>query len=197
MEAVKWLHEKSIIHRDVKLENIMIAERNVSEKNKQTQKRGVLIDFGTTEHQTDKNLQSASFKRDVVLGTPGYYDVATYFAGNKEEKNKEILNPKTDIFAFAVILLEQRTNFNLDKAKENVTSKSKRNIEPQFKFIEQFEEYRAILLEHAKEEKNKELKQFFLIIFQSREDQNSMIQSKQAEEPTLKKLIEITRKLTK
>jgi serine/threonine protein kinase len=191
MEATDWLHEKQLIHRDIKLENIMVAKAGTAETTK-----GVLIDFGTTEHASDENLQSASFKRGVVAGTPGYYDVTTYFTSDKEKKNQEVLDPKTDLFAFAVILLEQRTNFSLDAAMKDVASKSQSKRTLHLRFMEKFEEYRKILLKHADEETNKELRQIFRIVFQSREYQDTIFQDDQLEKPTLKKLIEITRKLT-
>lgn len=190
MEAADWMHENKLIHRDIKPANIMITKTDKPEV-----MRGTLIDFGITEHQTNTDLQSQAFKKGATVGTTGYFDMRIYF-GDEEGKNEKILSPRTDIFAFAIILLEQRTDFNLDTVIKEVASKSDSQREPSLKFMEQFEEYRKKLLWYSLKEKNKELRHFFLNIFQTREYQDNIIRDDQIEEPTLKKLIEITRKLT-
>lgn len=60
-QTIAILHEHKIIHRDIKLDNIIMDTKN---------KRFVLIDFGLS-CSLDKNLD-AECKTNILIGTPSY-----------------------------------------------------------------------------------------------------------------------------
>ena len=69
LEILSYLHRKGIMHRDIKLENIMLQRRNFDYK-------PVFIDFGVAEYI------SAEQYLFPKCGTPGYV-APEIFAGDK------------------------------------------------------------------------------------------------------------------
>ena len=80
LEAINYLHEKEIIHMDIKLENIMI-DRSANPK---------IIDFGLSIMQKDA-------KDQVLCGTPSYMSPEII-------ANKNKIGTKTDIWSAGVLL---------------------------------------------------------------------------------------------
>lgn len=88
--ALEYAHEKGIVHRDVKPENIMFRDAGTGE--------AVLTDFGIAKsnaHQTQ--LTSAG----MIVGTPRYM--------SPEQADGRGANPQSDIYALGVVLHEMIT----------------------------------------------------------------------------------------
>jgi serine/threonine protein kinase len=64
LSAVKYLHSKKIIHRDIKLDNIVVKSMKNNEKDELIIK---IIDFGLSIQTS-----SAVVRSDKVIGTPQY-----------------------------------------------------------------------------------------------------------------------------
>ena len=88
--ALEYAHEKGIVHRDVKPENIMFRSAGTDE--------AVLTDFGIAKsnaHQTQ--LTSAG----MIVGTPRYM--------SPEQADGRGANPQSDLYALGVVLFEMIT----------------------------------------------------------------------------------------
>lgn len=88
--ALEYAHEKGIVHRDVKPENIMFRDKESGE--------AVLTDFGIAKsnaHQTQ--LTSAG----MIVGTPRYM--------SPEQADGRGANPQSDLYALGVVLYEMIT----------------------------------------------------------------------------------------
>ena len=72
VSAIKYIHGQNIIHRDLKLDNIMVSFNNDSDKNNLNMMRAIIkiIDFGFSIQLTQNNLASS------VLGSPINMDPA-------------------------------------------------------------------------------------------------------------------------
>ncbi len=87
-EGMKEIHNKNIVHRDLKTNNIMLDEFfNIR-----------IMDFGLSK----SNLVSTMTSLGTVLGTLGY--VAP------EHVTNSVIDKRSDIFSFGVILYEMCTN---------------------------------------------------------------------------------------
>ncbi|MDP4813476.1 MAG: serine/threonine protein kinase [Saprospiraceae bacterium] len=89
LEALHFLHQMGIVHRDVKPDNIMITRAN----------EAVLMDLGVARASNGKRLTNAG----VVIGTP-YYSAPEQIKG---ENNK--ISATTDIYATGITLYELLT----------------------------------------------------------------------------------------
>lgn len=86
--ALDYAHGRGIIHRDVKLSNIMFDEQGSP----------YLVDFGIAK-ATESNLNLTS--ENVVLGTPAYMP--------PEQWEGDTLLPQTDQYALAVVMFRALT----------------------------------------------------------------------------------------
>ena len=85
MSALAYLDAKNIVHRDIKLDNIVVLD---NEEGEDCQDRSIkIIDFGTAT----KVLK----KRSSLAGTKYYMS---------PEALKGVLDPRTDVWAAGVIL---------------------------------------------------------------------------------------------
>jgi tetratricopeptide (TPR) repeat protein len=89
LEALAAVHDQGVIHRDVKPENILLAEDELS---------CALIDFGLTRKR-DAPEQSGLTPQGTVVGTPEYM-------APEQLKGELTQDARVDIYAFGVILYE-------------------------------------------------------------------------------------------
>lgn len=90
--ALLAAHEKNIVHRDVKPENILLAEQGGTLQPK-------LIDFGVAKlkQRTAERATAAG----ALLGSPGYM--------SPEQAKGEAVDARSDIWSFCVVLYETMT----------------------------------------------------------------------------------------
>jgi hypothetical protein len=79
-EALQYVHDQQIIHRDVKPQNLILGEHGV-----------VLVDFGIARHVDEVESQGT-----VGIGTPKFM-APEVFAGG-------VVSPRTDVFGVAATL---------------------------------------------------------------------------------------------
>ena len=88
MEGVKYLHDKDIVHRDLKLLNIVVADL----------KSPKIVDFGFARYGIKENFESG-------CGTPSYMSPELLTASSVKEAYK------SDIWAMGVILYYLLTKY--------------------------------------------------------------------------------------
>jgi serine/threonine protein kinase len=96
------VHEKGVIHRDVKPENVFITDRK-------GQPRGVkVLDFGVSKviagsgADGDWDDKSALTKTGVVMGTP-------YYVSPEQARARRDIDARTDVYSCGVVLYEALT----------------------------------------------------------------------------------------
>ena len=104
VDAIKYIHNKKIIHRDLKLDNIMVSFNNEVDKNTMNMMRAVIkkIDFGFAIQLTQNNLASS------VLGSPINMDPAILkeMASRGKKINQLGYDQKADIWSLGTICYE-------------------------------------------------------------------------------------------
>ena len=92
LAAITFLHERGIAHRDIKLDNIMIENIELSEDERDADKLNIkLTDFGfSTFYKTDKVTLG------YTLGTPEYMAPETIRKGKWHDE-------KVDVWATSVL----------------------------------------------------------------------------------------------
>jgi serine/threonine protein kinase len=116
IEGLKYIHSKKIIHRDLKLENILVNFKNEEDKkNLDLLKSEIkIIDFGLAIEVGPDGFAS------TTLGTPANMDpiIVKKFnkAGGFEKLQK--YNAKADIWSIGTICYEMFTRETLFKAKD-------------------------------------------------------------------------------
>jgi serine/threonine-protein kinase len=92
--ALSQVADAKLVHRDLKPENVMVSPSG----------RGVFLDFGIARHLTLPSLTQDT----AVLGplTPGYG------APEQIQNQKRAISPRTDLFAWAVVVYEMVSGRN-------------------------------------------------------------------------------------
>ena len=93
-DAVRWLHKNNIVHRDLKLENVLIDKNGYL----------VIIDFGVSK------ILESDFQTDTVVGT------ADYMA--PEVKKGEQYGKSVDWWSVGIMIYEMifgKSPFSLDE----------------------------------------------------------------------------------
>lgn len=94
LEALALVHQKKLVHRDVKPENIMITENGEL----------VLLDFGIARDLTDDSITSElAIFGPMTIG---------YAAPEQVANKKKLISERTDLFSWAVVLYELLTSAN-------------------------------------------------------------------------------------
>ena len=131
VDAVKYLHDKNIIHRDLKLDNIMVSFNNDYDKNNLIMLNSTIkiIDFGLAIELTQNNNVASS-----VLGTPRNMDpvILKEFVKSKKGYNMEHISydQKVDIWSLGTICYELYTGKAVFKGKsmEDIASNAENGI---------------------------------------------------------------------
>ena len=72
MHAIKYFHARGIVHRDLKLDNIMIEGVNQSDI------RVKLIDFGMSKHTNNKKIDLTTYCGTIDFMAPEVFDGQNY-----------------------------------------------------------------------------------------------------------------------
>ena len=104
VDAIKYLHSQKIIHRDLKLDNIMVSFDSENDKNMLNMMRGriKIIDFGFAIHLAKSNLAFSA------LGSPINMDpkILRKFTKRGEDINNLGYDYKADIWSLGTICYE-------------------------------------------------------------------------------------------
>ena len=102
IDAIKYLHNHHIIHRDLKLENILVNFKNENDKEILNMYGAEIkiIDFGFSTYSNKEDL------RKSVLGSPLYMDPLILKKYTKKEKEIKGYDEKIDIWALGHICYE-------------------------------------------------------------------------------------------
>ncbi len=88
--ALDWIHERRVLHRDLKLDNLMLIQHPDGRETAKLLDFGIAIDRnGTSERLT---------KEGSIMGTPLYIA--------PELVESDVLDPRTDIYAFGVVIYQ-------------------------------------------------------------------------------------------
>ena len=93
LSALKVAHEKGIIHRDIKPDNVLIEERNGKE-------HALVLDLGIAKY-TEETGREGITKNVLLLGTPYYM--------SPEQAASEKLDIRSDLYSVGVMLYEMVT----------------------------------------------------------------------------------------
>ena len=106
LESVRYLHDKDIIHQDLKPSNILVTV------DKETEREILkLCDFGSSRAFNKSQLTSATV---TMLGTHGYIPPEMY----KEKQQKYEISKKSDIWSLGCIIHQVLTNTHPFLTKE-------------------------------------------------------------------------------
>ena len=117
VDAIKYIHQRNIIHRDLKLDNIMVSFDNDNDKNNCNMMRAriKIIDFGfATKLTPDKNNLATT-----VLGSPINMDplILKEMASKGKKINQLGYDQKSDIWSLGTICYELLIGKNVFNAE--------------------------------------------------------------------------------
>jgi serine/threonine protein kinase len=105
-KALRFLHEKDVAHRDVKLQNIMCSNvQNIMCSGDFDDAIVKLIDFG----EATVGVSKISSKTHRPAGTKGYMDPEMWKLDPKTRKRKGYNLFRADVFSFAMVFVELLT----------------------------------------------------------------------------------------
>jgi len=87
LQALKYAHEKNVIHRDLKPDNIMIDDLG----------RVIVMDFGLARHQGGSMITASG----VAIGTPAYM--------SPEQVSGKTLDARTDQYSLGILAFQMLT----------------------------------------------------------------------------------------
>lgn len=119
LSALRYLHENDIVHRDFKLENVLVHETMKGYNFK-------LADFGGSYKLKDPYvLKKPELAGGANAGTPVYYAPEIIPKSKKKNQDEEIENAKVDIYALGVAVYFLLTGrFTMGKFIHTVRPKS-------------------------------------------------------------------------
>jgi len=128
VSGVRFMHSKKIMHRDIKLENILVNFKTEEDKNRLNllSSEVKIIDFGLS-----KKLGTNEVAHTLV-GSPINMDPHILQKFNKPEKIQKLegYNEKADIWSLGTICYEMLTDqklFNVDNIEELISKIEKGN----------------------------------------------------------------------
>ena len=128
VSGVRFMHSKKIMHRDIKLENILVNFKTEEDKNKFNllASEVKIIDFGLSKKL---GINEVTY---TIVGSPINMDPHILNKINKPEKIKQLegYDEKADIWSLGTICYEMLTNeklFNVDNIEELLSKIEKGN----------------------------------------------------------------------
>jgi serine/threonine protein kinase len=127
MSAISYLHKKNILHRDIKLDNILVNFETLEDKTKRNMLKShvKIIDFGFARHLNPAQLAYS------VLGSPINMDPGILRKLNKMEHSNEYgYDQKADIWSLGTICYEMligKCTFDAESMRELVSKVEKGN----------------------------------------------------------------------
>ena len=127
VDGINYLHKKSILHRDIKLDNILVNFDSDDDKKKRNMLKAKvkIIDFGFARHLEPSKLAFST------LGSPINMDPGILRKLNKMEHSKDYgYDQKADIWSLGTICYEMligKCTFDAESMRELVTKVEKGN----------------------------------------------------------------------
>ena len=127
VSGICYIHKKNILHRDIKLENILVNFDNIEDARERNMMKAKIkiIDFGFSRHLQKSELAYS------ILGNPINMDPGILKKLNKNESNKDYgYDQKADIWGLGTICYEMligKCTFDSESLKELVNKVERGN----------------------------------------------------------------------